>query len=194
MGLNTRSGERVLALAVTALELRNARLCGRNGPRAVGAPFAHPGSDTGEQARGAHSPFLDSAHRQAARHYSVGRRWVRFPRRLDSSRDPPSEKMTLEDHEGVALISCLGVAESRSRRTRCAILLNARSTQTSKTVVLERPFPTQELFLRKLVDTAGLLHRQSAATDRSDHRGLATDYPSFSVPIWQIVHERCPVQ
>jgi hypothetical protein len=100
--------------------------------------------------------------------------------------------MTSEDREEVALIGCFSVAESRSRWARRAVLLNARSTQTSKTVVLERPFPAKQFFLRKLVDTAGFLHRHYAATDRSDHRGFATDYPSFGVPIRQIFHERRP--
>jgi hypothetical protein len=41
-------------------------------------------------------------------------------------------------------------------------------------VDLERAFPGKELFLRQLVDTAGLLDCDPAATDRSDHGGLAT--------------------
>ena len=60
-------------VGVTALDGRNDRLDGRTGPRAVAAPVARPGSDIGEQARGAHPPFLDSVHRQEAGHYPAGR-------------------------------------------------------------------------------------------------------------------------
>jgi hypothetical protein len=52
------------------------------------------------------------------------------------------------------------------------MLLNTRSAQTSKTVDLKRAYPGKELFLRQLVDTAGLLDCDPAGTDRSDTAAL----------------------
>src|ERR1700730_10297066 len=72
-GEEEKATGRAAPVGVTALDDRNDRPYGRTEPRAVAAPFARPGSDTGGQARGAHSLFLDSPHRQEAGHYSVGR-------------------------------------------------------------------------------------------------------------------------
>src|SRR3984893_11984967 len=74
-------------------------------------------------------------------------------------------------------------------RARCAILLHARATQTSKAMPFERAFPRQELFLRQMVVAAGFLERDAAAAHRSDHRSLTTDHPSFGVRRRQAFNE-----
>jgi len=49
-----------------------------------------------------------------------------------------------------------------------AIPLNARRTQTPKAMGLESVFPEEELFLRQLVDVAGLLDGDHSATHCDD--------------------------
>src|SRR5437660_482613 len=56
----------------------------------------------------------------------------------------------------------------------------------------ERAIPGPELFLRKLVDTASLLHGDLAAPHGSDHRGLATDDPPLGLRIWELLHTPSP--
>jgi hypothetical protein len=70
-------------------------------------------------------------------------------------------------------------------RTPAAILLNARRTQTSKAMGLESVRPREELFLRQLIDLAGLLGGDPTAVYRNDHCGLTTYYPSAGVRRWQ---------
>jgi hypothetical protein len=50
---------------------------------------------------------------------------------------------------------------------------------------LESVFPGEELFLRQLVDLAGLLDGDHTASYCDDDRGLTTYYPSASVWRWQ---------
>lgn len=66
-----------------------------------------------------------------------------------------------------------------------AILLNARRTQTRKTMGLVRVLPGEELFLRQLVDLASLLDGDHPATHCDEDRGLTTYYPSAGVRRWQ---------
>ena len=70
-------------------------------------------------------------------------------------------------------------------RATPAILLNARRTQTSKAMGLESVCPGEELFLRQLVDLAGLLDGDHTASHCDDDRGLTTYYPSAGVRRWQ---------
>src|ERR1700730_114537 len=85
---------------------------------------------------------------------------------------------------------CSAPGSGPSRRARVAVLLNAGYAQTGKTVALERPLPGEELLLGELIATQGLLHRDLAATNGSDHSCFATDYPSLGVRRWQIGHWR----
>jgi hypothetical protein len=50
---------------------------------------------------------------------------------------------------------------------------------------LEGLFPGEELFLRQLVDLAGLLGGDHTASHCDDDRGLTTYYPSTGVRRWQ---------
>jgi hypothetical protein len=50
---------------------------------------------------------------------------------------------------------------------------------------LESVFPGEELFLRQLVDLAGLPDGDHTATYCGDDRGLTTYYPSAGVRRWQ---------
>jgi hypothetical protein len=50
----------------------------------------------------------------------------------------------------------------------------------------ERAIPGTELFVGELVDTAGLLDRDPAATHGRDDRGLATDDPPLGVRMRQL--------
>ena len=79
-------------------------------------------------------------------------------------------------------------------RTRLAILLNARYTQTSETMSFESALPGEELFHRELVGAASLRDRDLAAPHRGNHRRLATDYPSSGVRSGQGFRERCSGQ
>ena len=79
---------------------------------------------------------------------------------------------------------------ARASGAKPAILLNARRTQTSKTISLESVFPGEELFFRQLVNLAGLLDRDRTCLDCSDNRGLATYYPSAGVRRWQTFSEQ----
>src|SRR5215475_10912456 len=119
--------------------------------------------------------------------------WVKPPGCLDHSRARPT-KNELEDCGRGALHRNFWRNRARSCSARFAILLDARGAQTREAVDLESALPGKELPLRQLVDTAGLLDRNATIFDRSDHLGLATDYPSFDVRRRQIIHERCPVQ
>jgi hypothetical protein len=77
-------------------------------------------------------------------------------------------------------------------RTRPAVLLNARGTQTGKAVRLERTLlPGEELLLRELVAAQSLLHCDPAAAHGSHHRGFAADNPPRGIGGCQIVHWRC---
>jgi hypothetical protein len=50
---------------------------------------------------------------------------------------------------------------------------------------LERVLPGEELFLRQLVDLAGLLDGNHTATHCDENSGLTTYYPSAGVRRWQ---------
>jgi hypothetical protein len=54
---------------------------------------------------------------------------------------------------------------------------------------LERLFPGEELFLRQLVDLAGLLDCDHTATHCEEDRGLTTYHPSAGVRRWQTFSE-----
>ena len=57
---------------------------------------------------------------------------------------------------------------------------------------LECTVPGEELFLRQLVDTAGLMDREAAAAHGSNYRSFAAHDPSFGIRGWQILHEQHP--
>jgi hypothetical protein len=70
-------------------------------------------------------------------------------------------------------------------------LLNARGTQTSKAMRLERTLPREELLLRELIAAQGVLHCDLAAAYGDHHRGFAAGDPSRGIGGWQIVHWHC---
>ena len=55
---------------------------------------------------------------------------------------------------------------------------------------LESVFPGEQLFLRQLVDLAGLLDGDHTASHCDDDRGLTTYYPSAGVRRWQTFFEQ----
>src|SRR6516225_10232866 len=65
--------------------------------------------------------------------------------------------------------------------SRSTILRGARDVQTGEAMLFERTLPGEKLFLRQLVDTASLLHRDAAAAHGSEHRSFAADHPSLGV-------------
>jgi hypothetical protein len=67
------------------------------------------------------------------------------------------------------------------RRMCGAILLKTRCAQAGETVALERARPGQELFFGQLVEAAGVLDRDTAATDGGNHGSFAPDNPSICV-------------
>jgi hypothetical protein len=64
--------------------------------------------------------------------------------------------------------------------------------QTGEAMLFERTLPGEKLFLRQLVDTASLLHRDAAAAHGSEHRSFAADHPSLGVRMWQLLGKPCP--
>jgi hypothetical protein len=157
--------------AVTTPDNRNDRLSGRNSRQGVTTPRVRPRSDTGEPIREGCAPFLDSVRHQEAGHWRTD-----FPGCSDRSRASPRANRIWKVRRRKALIRILGDSARRSCCSR-AILLNPRSAQTCKTVCLERACPRKKLFFGQLIDTAGVRDRHPAATDGSDHSGLAAHNP-----------------
>jgi hypothetical protein len=72
------------------------------------------------------------------------------------------------------------------RESLLPILLDPGGPEARQAMLIDGKLPGQELVDRQRIAAASLFEGQEAATDRSDHFGLAADHPPFGAGRGQV--------